>query len=69
MDIYHATDEDVAFWTDIIENITTVKENNYVLTNIIMEEAGPYFSGQKSVDEVAKIIQGRISIYVNEHKE
>ena len=69
LDIYHATDEDVAFWTDIIENITTVKENNYVLTNIIMEEAGPYFSGQKSVDEVAKIIQGRISIYVNENKE
>lgn len=27
LDIYHATDEDVAFWTDIIENITTVKEN------------------------------------------
>lgn len=68
LDIYHATDEDVAFWTDIIENITTVEENNYVLTNIIMEEAGPYFDGQKTVDEVAKIIQGRVRIYINENK-
>lgn len=66
-EIYHATDEDVALWTQVIENVTSVQENNYVLTNIIMEEAGPYFDGQKSVDEVAEIIQGRISIYVNEN--
>ncbi len=39
--------------------------NNNVL-NIITEEASAYFSGQKSVQEVADIIQSRISIYVKE---
>lgn len=67
-EIYHATDEDVALWTEMIENVTSVQENNYVLTDIIMEEAGVYFDDQKSVDEVAEIIQRRISIYVNENK-
>ena len=34
--------------------------------NIITEETAPYFAGQKSVDEVADIIQSRVRIYINE---
>lgn len=67
-DIYHPTDKEVEVFRKVIENVTTVNASDYVLKNIIMEEAGPYFDGQKSVDEVAEIIQGRISIYINENK-
>jgi ABC-type glycerol-3-phosphate transport system substrate-binding protein len=35
--------------------------------NIINEEAEAYFKGQKSVDEVADIIQSRVKIYVSEN--
>ena len=35
--------------------------------SIISEEAAPYFAGQKSAEEVAKIIQSRIQIYVSEN--
>jgi ABC-type glycerol-3-phosphate transport system substrate-binding protein len=33
---------------------------------IITEDAAPYFAGQKSLDEVCKIIQSRVEIYMNE---
>lgn len=36
------------------------------LQNIIDEEAASYFSGQKSVDDVAAIIQNRASLYLQE---
>ena len=34
---------------------------------IIEEEAEGYFQGQKTVDDVAGIIQSRVQIYVNEN--
>ena len=36
--------------------------------SIIAEEAGAYFDGQKSVDDVAGVIQSRANIYMNENK-
>lgn len=35
---------------------------------IINEEAEPFYKGQKSVDEVASVIQSRVKIYVGENK-
>lgn len=35
---------------------------------IIEEEVAPYFEGDKSVEEVAKIIQSRAQIYINESR-
>lgn len=42
-------------------------DNQQILEEIIIEEVEAYFSGQKSVDEVADIIQRRVGIYVSEH--
>lgn len=36
------------------------------ITGIINEEAEGYYQGQKTVDEVAEIIQNRVRLYVNE---
>lgn len=38
------------------------------LLNIVREEAGPFFAGQKKAPEVASIIQSRVQIYVNENR-
>ena len=38
-----------------------------ILKQIINEEVGAFFQGQKSVDEVADIIQRRASVYVSEN--
>ncbi len=41
---------------------------NDMIMSIINEEAEPFFKGQKSVDDVVKVIQNRINNYVNETK-
>lgn len=52
----------------ILENLSfSVNSENEVL-NIIMEEAGAYFAGQKSTSEVSDIIQSRISVYLKENE-
>lgn len=38
------------------------------ISDIVLEEATPYLEGQKSAEEVAKIIQSRVQIYVNENR-
>ena len=38
------------------------------ILQIINEEAGAYYSGQKGIDDVVSIIQNRIQLYVNENK-
>lgn len=57
-------DEVVAF----IKSVDQLYTNHQDLMNIISEEAAPYFTGQKSVKEVADIIQNRVQIYVNENR-
>lgn len=53
---------------EFIQDIESLSYNVFLdneLYNIIYEEASYYFEGQKSVDEVADIIQNRVSIYIN----
>ena len=38
------------------------------IIDIIKEEAAPFFNNQKSAEDVAKIIQSRVSIYVRENQ-
>lgn len=41
--------------------------NNSII-DIVTEQAAAYFAGQKSVDEVAKLVQSKANIYVNEQR-
>ena len=61
------TQSEVDYLEDFIYSVDDVYSINKNIYNIITEEAEPYFSGQKSVDEVADIIQSRVNIYVNEN--
>ena len=57
-------DEVIAF----IKSVDQLNSNHQDLLNIILEEAAPYFAGQKNVKEVVDIIQNRVQIYVNENR-
>lgn len=65
---YHVvTQEEV---DKVMELINSAKSINYntaenEVVSIINEEAEPFYKGQKSADEVAKVIQSRIQIYVS----
>ena len=49
-------------------SFTQVYRSDDTLLNIVREEAGPFFAGQKKAQEVAPIIQSRVQLYVNENR-
>ena len=55
----------------IVAFIETVNQSSYYdedVMNIISEEAASFFHGRKSAAEVAKVIQSRVQIYVDENR-
>lgn len=66
--VYAATDEEVAEYKAILEGAETLAYNNGDVMTMINEEVAPFFDGKKSAEEVAKIIQGRVKIFVNESR-
>lgn len=64
--IYAATAEEVALIRHLLEKAEPVKMSSPVIMNIIQEEVWGYFYGQKSVDDVARVIQNKVSLYLSE---
>ena len=50
--------------------MSTKKQLGYdeSIYNVIMEEASAYFSGEKSVEEVTKLINNRVGIILTENR-
>ncbi|MBD5460294.1 MAG: extracellular solute-binding protein, partial [Lachnospiraceae bacterium] len=65
-DLYSATQDEADAVRKLIDNTTTLISRDTQTMSIITEEVAPYFEGQKSVQEVADIIQNRIQTYVDE---
>lgn len=66
-EIYAATPEQVQQVKDLMNNSRAAVSGDQTILNMILEEASPYFEGQKSAQEVAGIIQSRVQIYINEN--
>lgn len=62
------TDEDNQRVLDIINSTTAISRYDSNISNIITEETPAFFEGQKSAQEVAKIIQNRVSNYIAENR-
>lgn len=65
--IYAATQEDVDAIVEMMNGAKSGLLLDDTLFEMIVEEAQSYFAGQKNVEEVAKIIQSRASVYVSEN--
>ncbi len=68
IEVYAATQEDIDAVLELLEGADTVSNYDSDIFRIIYEESMPYFEGQKSVDEVAEVIQSRVEVYVNENR-
>ena len=66
--VYAATEEEVAEYKTILEGAVTLSSYEEEIMTMITEEVEPFFDGKKSAADVAKIIQGRVKIYVNENR-
>ena len=68
VDIYEMTDEQADMLRELIESTDKIYETNSGVFDIVLAEAKAYFLGQKPVEEVARLIQSKVNIYVNEQK-
>ena len=66
--IYAMTQEQADEVMNVITTCTRVADYNSSIYDIVAEQAEAFFSGQKSVDDVARLIQSKANIYVNEQR-
>ncbi len=66
-EIYAATQEEVDEIKAMIAMAKPAGTADQTIFTMINEEAQSYFSGQKSAEDVAKIIQSRVELYVSEN--
>ena len=53
---------------EVINSTTRVVNNNDSLLKLIADEAQPFFAGQKTAEEVARLTQSKVNLYVNEQR-
>ena len=53
---------------EVINTATKLYSQNTAVLNIITEQTDAFFAGQKTAEEVGKLVQGKMSIYVNEQR-
>ena len=53
---------------EALENTTKTSSSDDSIRSIVTELAAAYFSGQKSAEETARLIQSKANIYVNEQR-
>ena len=62
------TKEQVNKFIDFVGSIEKCAYYDEDIQAIISEETASFFAGQKSAEEVARVIQSRVEIYVNESR-
>ena len=66
LELYGVTDEQIDKFMKVIESADQAMDLNTRIYNIVKEEAAAFFAGQKSPEEVAKLIQTKVSLYLGE---
>ncbi len=67
-EIYALKPEQVAQIRELVETTTKLADYDAEIQGIVSEQAQAFFSGQKSAEEVARLIQSKVNIYVNEQR-
>lgn len=68
VEFYALTQEEADQILALVDSIQYTADYDESLLNIVNDESAAFFAGEKSVDEVASIIQSRMSIYINEQR-
>ena len=68
IEVYAMTEQEKEVVLDLLKNTTAFMRYDTSLSDIINEEIQPFFKGEKSAADAAKMIQSRATIYVNEQK-
>ena len=66
VNIYSVSEEQAQQLRNMVESIDRCQSSDESITQIVLEQSAAFFAGQKSAEEVAKLIQSKASIYINE---
>ena len=67
--LYAMTKEQVQAFRDLVERSNnTFSDFDWTAWNIVSEEAGAYFNGDKPLDDVMDAIEGRMRMYISENE-
>lgn len=67
-EFYALTQEQADMLREAIISSTKLYDSDKSITDIVTEQAQSFFAGQRSAEEVAKLIQSKADIYVNEQR-
>ena len=67
MKLGEMTQADVDQVYALFESVDSAFEYDETLLNMVQEEVSPFFKGQKSAEECAKIVQSKAQIYIDEN--
>lgn len=67
VDIYSITQEQADRLLALLEGARSCSQTDRKIYQIFLDEAGSYFSGDKSLEETTDVIQARVSMYVAEN--
>ena len=59
LEIHHSTQEEVDRFEDLFNSIETINLYDPTVYDIVYEACGPYFAGDKTIDETITLIQNR----------
>ena len=68
IDIVATTQQEYDQIMELYNAIDSIVDYDASMFEIVTEQAGPYFSGDKSLDEAVKNIQDRVNLYINENR-
>ena len=68
VELYATTQEQADKLWELITTTTKVADYSSSIYEIVNEQTPAFFSGQKSAEEVARLIQNKANIYVNEQR-
>lgn len=67
-EIYATTPRQAEQLREVIATSTKMMDYDQSIIDIVLEEAAAYFAGQKSAEDVAKLVQSKANIYINEQR-
>lgn len=68
IELHTPTDEELDRFLDFFNRVGRFTQNDAAIFGIVKEQCGPYFAGDKTLDETAELIQNRVQLYVNENR-
>ena len=66
--IHLLTEEDAQRYRDLTDHTTRLYWPEDELSDIVWETLGPYFAGDKTMDETIQLLNNRVGLYLNEQK-